>query len=250
MIPVLEPLLRGEWAAYGDTLDCASHLPSSAIPVSRFLSDDALLGDAIRRYAIHLGVTGDDLRAAASAWSRVYLWALLPATAAAASVLQHRFPVRANEIAMSLNSVGEPICFHILHQGRPMPNASPAERYGPLLEENLAPLFEAVGKQTRLTQKVLWGNAARCLEAVLHQALALTGDADHVAEDIAALLRQPTRMDGRSNPLCARRRMSHRVENGVATAISLHRECCLFYRLPGQGYCGACPLALEHRRNS
>ena len=38
------------------------------------------------------------------------------------------------------------------------------------------------------------------------------------------------------------------IEDGAATTITLHRQCCLFYRLPGQGYCGACPLAPEHRR--
>ncbi|WP_242702398.1 (2Fe-2S)-binding protein [Achromobacter sp. SD115] len=55
------------------------------------------------------------------------------------------------------------------------------------------------------------------------------------------------RPDGSPNPLFGRRRTSLRVENGAAAPIHLHRQCCLFYRLPGQSYCDACPLEPEHR---
>jgi ferric iron reductase protein FhuF len=77
----------------------------------------------------------------------------------------------------------------------------------------------------------------------LAQIFGLTADAE-------ALLRQPTHKDSRPNPLFGRRRVSQRIENGVVAAISLHRQCGLVYRLPGQGYCSACPLAPEHRRNA
>lgn len=247
MIPLLAPLFQGEWAAHGETLDCAIQWPAGAIPVSRLASDGPLLNDAIRRYATHLGVAGNDLRAAASAWSLDYLWALLPATAAAASVLQHSFPMRADDVALSLNAVGAPARFHIRHEGHAMPGAPTAARYGPLLEAHLDPLFKAIGRQTRLAQKILWGNAARYLEAILDQALALTGDAKHIAADREMLLQRPTHPDGRTNPLYGRQRTSMRIEDGAAATVTLHRQCCLFYRLPGQGYCGACPLAPEHR---
>lgn len=248
MIPLLAPLFQGELAAHAETLDCAARWPAGSIPVSRLASGDPLLGDVLRRYAAHLGVTGSDLRAAASAWSLDYLWALLPAVSAAASVLQHCFPMHPDDVALSLNDAGAPVCFHITHEGRAMPGSPTAARYDSLLDGHLAPLFKAIGGQTRLAQKILWGNAARYLEAILDQALALTGHAGHIATDRETLLQYPTRADGQPNPLYGRQRISTHVENGVAASITLYRQCCLLYRLPGQGYCGACPLAPEHRK--
>lgn len=248
MIPLLAPLFPGEWSVHGETLDYATRWPDAAIPVSRLINDDPLLGDTIRRYATYLGVTGSDLRAAASAWSLSYLWALLPAVTAAASVLQHQFPMHADEVALSLNDAGAPIRFHITREGRALPGTPPTTRYGPLLEAHLDPLFKAISRQTRLPQKILWGNAARYLEAILDQALALTGNAEHIATDRETLLQHPTRPDGHPNLLHGRQRRSIHVENGVTTTVTLYRQCCLLYRLPGQGYCGACPLAPEHRQ--
>lgn len=247
MIPLLSPLFQGDWAAYAETLHCAAEWPAGAVPVARLLRSDPLLDTTIRRYAAHLNVSGHDLRAAASAWSLDYLWALLPATAAAASVLQHVFPMRAEDVALSLNSFGAPVRFHIRHAGRPAPASPPAFRYGPLLDAHLDPLFQAISRQTRLAQKVLWGNTARYLEAVLDQALALTGNAEHVALDKKTLLQLPARPDGTPNPLFGRQRTFVRTKDGATAPLLLHRQCCLFYRLPEQGYCGACPLAPEHQ---
>jgi ferric iron reductase protein FhuF len=247
MIPLLSPLFQGELAAHGETLECAAHWPAAAIPISRLANDDSMLADAIRSYATHLGVTGNDLRAAASAWSLSYLWALLPAVTAAASVLQHQFPMHAADVALSLNDASAPTRFHITHEGHALPGSPPTDRYGPLLDEHLAPLFKAISRQTRLPQKILWGNVARYLEVILDQALALTGNAEHIAKDREVLLLHPARPDGQPNPLYGRQRMSMHVENGLAAPIMLYRQCCLLYRLPGQSYCDPCPLAPEHR---
>lgn len=250
MIPLLAPLFQGEWADYGETLACAPQWPTGAISIIQLSSDDILLGHILRRYATQLGVTGNDLRAAASAWSLDYLWALLPPLAAAASVLQHRFPMHANDVAVNLSDKGTPVRFHIAHEGHPMPGSPTGARYDALLEDHLGPLFMSISRQTRLAPKILWGNAARHLEAIFDQVLELTGHAEHVATDRKALLQQPTHADGRPNPLYGLQQTSVRNENGVAATITLHRQCCLFYRLPGQGYCGACPLAPEHHRTA
>lgn len=248
MIPLLAPLFQGEWTSYGETLACAPHWPPEAIPVSSLSSDDTVLGDAIRHYAAHLGVTNKDLRATASAWSLEYLWALLPPVAAAASVLQHGFPVRADEVAVSLNETGAPVRIHIRHEGRPLPGTPTATRYDTLLDAHLEPLFNALGRHTRIATKILWANAARYLEVVIDHALALTGNAPAIAADREALLQHATRPDGRPNPLYARQRTSVRIEDGKTVPITLYRQCCLFYRLPGQDYCGSCPLSPEHRQ--
>ncbi|HEX8403577.1 MAG TPA: siderophore-iron reductase FhuF [Duganella sp.] len=249
MIPMLAPLFNGEWTAYGEALACAPQWPDGAIPVALLLQDaDSRLLEAIRLYAGHLGVDGDDLKAVASAWSLDYLGALLRPAAAAASVLQYSFPLRAADVAVSLNSVGTPVRFHIRHLGGAMPGSAPAARYGPLLEEHLAPLFTVINRQSRVPLRILWGNAARHLDAILGQALALTGHAAHVAMDRELLLQRPAWDDGRANPLHGRQRRSMLADGGGATVITLHRQCCLLYRLPGESWCGACPLAPQHRK--
>ncbi|CAB3837000.1 hypothetical protein LMG26854_02238 [Achromobacter aegrifaciens] len=247
MIPLLSPLFQGDWAAYAETLHCAAEWPAGAVPVARLLASDALLDATLRRYAAHLNVSGNDLRAAASAWSLDYLWTLLPATAAAASVLQHVFPMRAEDVALSLNDFGAPIRFHIRHEGSAAPASPPAVRYGLLLDAHLDPLFKALSRQTRVAEKILWGNTARHLEAILDQALALTGNAERIALDKQILLQRPLRPDGPPNPLFGRQRVSVRTEDGATTPLLLHRQCCLFHRLPRRSYCGACPLAPEHQ---
>ncbi|MQE66372.1 siderophore-iron reductase FhuF, partial [Vibrio parahaemolyticus] len=69
MIPLLTPLFQGEWAPLGEALACSPRWPPDAIQVSHLIRDDRLLAGAIRQHARRRGVTGDDLRAAASAWS-------------------------------------------------------------------------------------------------------------------------------------------------------------------------------------
>jgi ferric iron reductase protein FhuF len=236
MIALLAPLFQGEWAAYGETLACAPRWPAEAIPVARLCQDTAMLRQTIARYAARLGVDGDggaDLRPAASAWSLDYLGALLAPAAAAASVLQHAFPLGAADLALTLDRLGAPARFHLVDQGRALPGSPTLERYGPLLREHLAPLFEAIGGQTRLPPKILWANAARKLDEVLVQALALTGGAPRVGIDRDQLLHRQAHADGGANPLYGR-------------PSPLHRHCCLRYQLPGQSYCGACPHA-AHR---
>ena len=247
MIPLLTPLFQGEWAPLGEALACAPRWPPDAIQVSHLIRDDRLLASAIRQHARRRGVTGEDLRAAASAWSMDYLWALLPPVAAAASVLQHGFPMRADQVAVELDGTGTPTRFHIAREGSSMAGEPAAVRYGPLLWHHLEPLFAAIARQTHLPQKILWANAARYLQTILEQALALTGDAPHVAADQHALLHEPHWPDHQRNPLYARQREARRIEDGTPVTIRLHRQCCLYYRLPGHGYCGACPLDPQHR---
>ena len=250
MIPMLAPLFTGDWAEEGEALACADAWPVDAIPVSRLIDDAALLQDVLAQHARYRRVTGTDLRAAASAWSLSYLWTLLPAVVAAASILQHRFPVHADDMAVSFDKDGAATRFHIRHLGDALPGTSTQERYEPLLADHLDPLFAALRAQTRVASKILWGNAARYLESVLEHGLQRTGGAAHIAADHHALLQCAVNEEGSTNPLHGVRRRSSAVQGGVVTPVRLHRQCCLYYLLPGEGYCGLCPLAPEHRRGA
>ncbi|MEC5161368.1 MULTISPECIES: siderophore-iron reductase FhuF [unclassified Janthinobacterium] len=246
MIALLEPLFQGERRAYGESLSYAPRFPPDALPVSRLLADPTLLAQSVRRFADRLGT--DDLRPAASAWSYSYLGALLPPLAAAATLLRHRFPADANDMAVSLDHHGGVARFHIRALGGA--GADTVECYDALLRGHLTPLFAQLGRQSGLAQKTLWGNLARLLDRFLAEAAQSAvahGEADiaaAVAQDRAALLDAPA-WAGAVNPLHMRQGRAQGLSDDAASPgkpLLLHRQCCLYHLLPDQGYCGACPL--------
>lgn len=246
MIALLEPLFQGEWAPLGETLDCTPRPPDGAVKVADLLTQPELLADILARHARRWRST--EMRAVASAWSLSYLWALLPPVVAAASVLQHGFPVDPARMWLSLDEDGEPLRFHILDEGHPWPGTDAATRFAPLVWTHLLPLVTALNRQARVPAKILWGNAARHIESVLDEALILTGQAPHIAEDLAHLLHCPSWPGHARNPLQGVQRQVIHIDKGQTERITLHQQCCLYYLLPDEGYCGACPLAPQYRK--
>lgn len=247
MIPLLEPLFQGEMRSYGESLSCAPRFPSSALPVAQLLSEPELLTRELRSSAVRFGL--QDLRPVASNWSNRYLGALLPPLGAAATLLRHRFPASAEEMAVSLAPHGEVAGFHILALGESLPAADTEERYDALLRGHLAPLFAQLSRQSGLTQKILWGNAVRWLSFLFDaaQGLAAAHGEQHVAAVAAdrAQLIDSALWAGEENPLYMRRRRAPAKPGEKADAdglLALHSQCCLYHLLPGESYCGACPL--------
>ncbi|MDH0864415.1 siderophore-iron reductase FhuF [Mitsuaria sp. GD03876] len=244
MIPLLQPIFQGDWAPHGETVQC-SPPPPGAILVADLVSRPGLLADVMARHAGHLGVTGRDWRAVASAWSLDYLWTLLPPVVAAASLLQHRFPVSPARMALVLDDDAHPVRFHIGDLGEAMPGTGTVERYSPLLHEHLQPLFAALHRETRVAEKILWANTARYLGEILEQGIALAGPLPPLVADQAMLLEGGSWPEGRGNPMLALPRRS--ACDAAGQRVTLHRHCCLYYLLPEQPYCGGCPLAPQHR---
>lgn len=242
MIALLEPIFQGDWRPYGDSLSCGP-APDGAVAVTRLLADDALLDMLVRRYAAHLDT--DDMRPAASAWSNAYLEALLPPVAAAATLLGHVFPAAAADMALTLDEHGAPVAFHIASEGAALSGADAYRRYHALLIEHLTPLFAHLARRCRVPEKILWGNVARFLDNLFREAGELSEAAGKLAaRDGAALLEQPQRPNGGRNPLYTRARtvLVPATQDGGERQVTLHRQCCLYYLLPGEGYCGRCPL--------
>lgn len=132
--------------------------------------------------------------------------------------------------------------------GESLPSASTAQRYAPLLRQHLAPLVGALSEAARVAPKILWGNVARHFEHLLDNGVALTGDAPCVVQDRAWLLHSATwPAPPGVNPLYGRQREVVRLHGDRAVPMKLHRQCCLYHQLPGEDYCGACPLAPQHR---
>ncbi|WP_148713619.1 siderophore-iron reductase FhuF [Chitinolyticbacter meiyuanensis] len=244
MIPLLQPLFRGDWSAYAETLVCAP-APADAIPVSALIGQPPLLQDVLAKQARYRRAHGTDLRAVASAWAMDYLWALLPGVVAAASVLQHRFAMAPDTLAVQFNAIGLPTAFYLRDEGKALPGSDTMARYGELLHGHLLPLFAALTAQSRVPRKILWGSAARYIEGILDQAQAQLGRLPGLLADRDLLLEQPTWPGGERNPMHARRRCVAQPDQ--AAPLALHRQCCLYYLLPGEDYCGACPLAPQFR---
>ncbi|CDG82371.1 siderophore-iron reductase FhuF [Janthinobacterium agaricidamnosum] len=245
MIALLEPLFQGPWRPYGSTLSCGPPAPHG-LAVSRLLDEPGLLDRLLRGHARRLGT--DDLRPAASSWSNAYLEALLPPVAAAATLLHHLFPATAADMALTLDQHGAPAAFHIATLGARQAGAGAHRRYHALLDGHLAPLFAQLRRRSGVPEKILWGNVARLLDNLLREAAALPGAAGAMAaSDSAALLDEPQRPDGSRNPLYTRPRRVLLARPGGQQCVTLHRQCCLYYLLPGEGYCGRCPLDPQYR---
>ncbi len=242
MIALLEPIFQGDWRPYGASLTCGP-APAGALRVAQLLDDQALLDTLVRRHADNLGT--DDMRPAASSWSNAYLEELLPPVAAAATILHHVFPASAADMALTLDEHGVVAAFHIANLGAALPGAEAHRRYQTLLAGHLAPLFARLSRRCRVPEKILWGNVARFLDNLFREAAALPGAAGaRAAHDGAALLAQPQWPDGSRNPLYTRARtvLLPQAPAGGEQHVTLHRQCCLYYLLPGEGYCGRCPL--------
>jgi ferric iron reductase protein FhuF len=244
MIALLEPLFQGEWAAFGASLSCEP-APADAIGLDRLLADPALLESVLRRHAAYQGC--DDMRPVAATWALNYFWMVLPPFVAAATVLQHRFPLAPDAVALTLADDGLPARLYLPHEGWALPASPLAQRYDELVWQHLQPVVRAVARQGRVAERLLWGNATRYLNATLEQILRLTADAAHCRQDRDALLLAPLWPDGRPNPLFGRRRQAERRVDGAVVTLELHRECCLNHMLPAGDYCLACPLAAQRQ---
>lgn len=250
MIALLEPIFRGELAPLGEGLQCAQCVPADALRVADLLqSGSRRLAETLQKYARFRGSPGPDLRPVASAWSLEYLAMLLPPVVAAASLLQHVFPVAAAQTWVRLDDHGAPAGFHIRTLGDSSRGTDTAQRYAPLLWQHLAPLLSALSDLARVAPKILWGNVARHLDHLLDKGVALTGGAPQVVQDRAWLLHSATwPAQPGVNPLYGRQREVVRLHDNAPVPMKLHRQCCLYHLLPGEGYCGACPLAPQHRQ--
>lgn len=251
MIPLLAPIFRGDLARLGEGLQCARTPPPDAVRVADLLQSASRLAQVLHMQARFRRDAGADLRAVASAWSLRYVEVLLPPVVAAASMLHHVFPLSTAQVWVRLDGHGDVIDFHIVEAGESRRGAATAERYAPLLWQHLAPLFDALAGLTRIAPKILWGNVSRHLEPILDQGLQLTGGSAGIAQDRAWLLYEaewPGAGTG-VNPLHGTRREVKRRHEGRDIPLKLHRQCCLYHLLPGEGYCGACPLAPQHRRD-
>lgn len=210
--------------------------------LARVLADPRALDRLLDAQARHFRST--DRMVVASVWSLTYFERLIPSVAAAASVLGRVLPVGAAEVVPRWARDGSAWRFVLPHHGTPMAGAPTLHRYAPLLEDHLRPLVEALAIHARLPRAVAWGNAARLLDMTLSRLDQAMPGQPGIALDRQRLLDTATLQGDAPNPLYRQQRYAERGGRRVA----LLRRCCLYYRLPGHGYCDPCPLAPCNRR--
>ncbi|MDX3644026.1 (2Fe-2S)-binding protein [Streptomyces sp. MB09-02B] len=105
----------------------------------------------------------------------------------------------------------------------------PAERIGQVVREgHLVPLAAALRAQLRLSERLLWGNAASALMGAVRQI-------DHWAA-----VNGRTEVASRARALATDLFAHPDLAGTLDPATRRRRSCCLHYRLPGGGLCGDC----------
>lgn len=239
MIPLLAPIFRGPWAQYGETLIYGAHPPRGGVLLSDVIADRALQNAILRRYARHLACS--DLRPVVSIWLLRYFEVLFPPIVTAASLLNHAFPLAPESMWLTLDEDGEPKAFHIEELGRSLTEDETHARYSMLVGEHLPPLIEELARNARVAPVVLWSNAARRLQAIFDVLVEQTKSAA-AERDRNILLHHATWPGGTRNPLYGKTLQGLRMRDGCLVTISLHRQCCLYYKIPPFDYCAACPI--------
>lgn len=103
---------------------------------------------------------------------------------------------------------------------------------------HLVPLADALTADTRISRRLLWGNAGSALAGAVRElrAWALRGGRTDVAQRTSAL----------AVGLFAHPDLS----DTVAGPAMRRRTCCLYYRCPGGGLCGDCLFDHPPRRSA
>lgn len=197
------------------------HLP----PARLYAGEGALLADRIDTVAARLGTS--ERRVAASV-AHLGLAARLWSTALGPAVLSGRFPaLRAEGLHWDPRL---PAPDDLWLDRRTVLVGSAGRIRDVVQYGHLAPLGEAIRRDTPVATRLLWGNAGSALAGAVHQLI--TWARAHERPDVAA----------RTRALAAEL-FDHPDLRGTGTphGPAFRRgTCCLYYRVPAGGLCGDC----------
>jgi ferric iron reductase protein FhuF len=119
--------------------------------------------------------------------------------------------------------------------GRPAGLEESAELFGSsVVEGTVGSVVRAVQAEFSVSEQVLWGNVASALAGAMTMLVAAHPErADTTAGLVERLLER--------EPLSGTGEVVH-PEASDPRRFFVRRSCCLFYRVPGGGYCGDCVL--------
>jgi ferric iron reductase protein FhuF len=209
-------------------------MPAHLLPARLLLERDgpAALLDAARRHR-----PGAEERALASLWSRWYFAKLIPPVLACGVLAGRSLPLSPAQTGIVLGADGMPRAIALPHAGEVTPEPDPFARFAPLIAGHVAVVVESLSAHARLAPRILWNNAAVYADWALRRMAEAPGEPGVAATRALALLEAPALPDGSANPFHA----PVRHVEGRAGPLRVRRQCCLLYRLPGEGCCRTCP---------
>lgn len=236
-IPALDGLFVGDLKHYRDILVLQNEDPREGIPVGDLITKagvDWLLSEYQRFQP------GTDRRALLSLWSRFYFAKLTVPVVAANLIAGHNLPVALNQIEVILGERGVPEAFRLPHPGEAFSESpeNPFERFRTLIDCNFSPLIEGWCRQVKVSQRVLWSNAANYFESLI-RSLEHAGMPPHRIEDGQQLIDLERRPDESPNPMA--RPVRYMVQGEGHAPKRLRKHCCIRYQLPGLALCRSCP---------
>lgn len=177
--------------------------------------DAATIGTALERFARRF--ERPDPAALASLWSMYYFNAALIPAAADLLCRDHILPVAMDGIGLRLDQAGLPEQVILPHVSSPFRAGEHGHRLDILLCGQLAPFVALMGRETGVTARVLWSNAATVLDWAVRTvgaralpvprgalAAALAGDGPDGCRKLAGAFRE-TADGGRERRVCCMR---------------------------------------------
>jgi ferric iron reductase protein FhuF len=228
------PLLDGGHAPFVESL---VPLPrADALPARLFTEPG---GAARLLAAAGLHRPDGEERALASLWSRWYFAKLVPPVLLCGVLRGLALPLDPRETGVVLGPDGLPRAIALPGPGAAGRERDPFALFAPLVLGHVATVVGALAAQVRLAPRILWNNAAVYADWALRRMAEDPAVPAEAARTALALVERPDWPDGRPNPFHAP--VSDRPVPGGTQRT--RRQCCLLYRLPGEGCCRTCPRA-------
>jgi len=205
------------------------------------LAEGDVLRDLLSRFAA--AYPGQDRRAVASLWSKWLFAVVLEPVLATSMRADWALPVALGDIGLILTADGRAEALKLDHAGAPFAPVSAEQRFAALIDDHLAPVVGALARTSGITPRVLWSNAGNYFEHAVRSAEQSGSAACPGVIHGKELLASRTRPDGRSNPLFA---PIYYLDEPGRTGRR-RRICCIRYLIPGQAYCGVCPIVRQEQ---
>ncbi|SCB31176.1 siderophore-iron reductase FhuF [Cupriavidus alkaliphilus] len=240
MIALLAPFFAGPLRPFGERLTIATQ---PAQPSASAAALDHSWADAcLASLAQALGC--NDRRALAAAWFRDYTLAVLPGALVAATLHRRSLPFDHPALGWQVAADGRLARLLLPDDGTPAAATLP-RLLSPLLARHLPQVVAAFAVAARVSPRLLWCTGGVAAAGIARQLAAHPGLAAAQKEEVLAWSGNAVSADGFGNPFHGAFRPG--AEPWLPGVAAVRRICCLNHRLPGEGYCGTCPLVADAR---
>ncbi|SPS00120.1 siderophore-iron reductase FhuF [Cupriavidus taiwanensis] len=238
MIALLAPFFAGPLRPFAERLSIAAQ--SAQPPFSAAAPDRSGADACLASLAQALGC--DDRRALAAAWFRDYTLAVLPGALVAATLHRRSLPFDHPALAWQVAADGRLARLMLPDDGAPAAGTLP-RLLSPLLARHLPQVVAAFAAAARVSPRLLWCTGGVAAAGVARQLAAHPALAAAQRAEVQAWSGHAVSDDGFGNPFHGAFRPG--AEPGLPGVAAVRRICCLNHRLPGEGYCGTCPLVAD-----